>query len=94
MEHEKHHIQSFFSHGVILVLLLALTAITVWVTNIHFGKFSIGVALIIASVKAFIVLSYFMHLKYEGKFIKWIVAVVFLVYGLVIVITLFDYLLR
>jgi len=47
--------------------LLILTAITVTVAGLHFGKLSVVVALVIATVKAGVVLTYFMHLKFEPK---------------------------
>jgi cytochrome c oxidase subunit 4 len=91
MEKEKHHIQSFFQHGTVLVGLLTLTAITVLSTGIHFGAFTVAVVLIIASIKAFIVLTYFMHLKSESLFIKLMVGGVFILFALVVIITFFDY---
>jgi len=94
MEHEKQHITSFQSHARVLLILLALTAVTVLVAGLHFGAFSVGVALLIASVKATIVLVYFMHLKFESTFMKIIVSMVFLVFALVVIITFIDYLLR
>lgn len=95
MKDDKHpHITSYNQHGIILVILLVLTFITVAVTEIHFSTFSVGVALIIASVKGGTVLTYFMHLKHEKLFLKVIVASVFLLYALVIVLTFVDYLLR
>lgn len=94
MDNEKHHITSFISHGKVLIALLTLTAITVMITSIHFGVFSVGIALLVASVKAFIVLTYFMHLKHESKFTRWMVAGVFLLFALVVIITFFDYLFR
>jgi len=94
MSEDNNHVQSFFQHGTVLVTLLALTAITVLITGIHFGAFSVAVALLVASVKAFIVLTYFMHLKSESLFIKLMVAGVFLLFALVIIITFFDYLFR
>lgn len=94
MENEKHHITSFYTNGIVLIVLLTLTAITVMITSIHFGVFSIGVALLVASLKAFIVLSYFMHLKHESKFTRWMVAGVFILFALVVIITFFDYLFR
>jgi cytochrome c oxidase subunit 4 len=95
MKDDKHpHISSYNSLGIVLILLLILTFITVAVTQIHFSTFSVGVALIIASVKGGIVLTYFMHLKHEKLFLKLIVSGVFLVYALVIVLTFVDYLLR
>ena len=91
---EKHHISSYTSHAVVLIALLILTFITVIVSEVNFGAFSVGVALIIASVKATTVLTYFMHLKFESKFTVWLVAGVFLVFALVIIVTLVDYLFR
>lgn len=95
MKEDKHpHISSYSSHVTVLLILLTLTFITVAVTEIHFSTFSVGVALIIASVKGYTVLSYFMHLKYESRFLKLMVSGVFLLYALVVVVTFIDYLLR
>lgn len=92
MSKEKHpHISSYLSHGAVLVSLLVLTAITVIVAEINFGKLAIVIALLVASIKATIVLSYFMHLKFEGKFLRWMVVSLFILYALVLIITFFDY---
>lgn len=95
MKHDKEpHISSYTQHITVLLVLLVLTFITVAVTEIHFSTFSVGVALIIASIKGSTVLTYFMHLKYESRFLKVIVSGVFVLYALVIVLTFIDYLLR
>ncbi len=47
--------------------LLALTGLTVAVAGINIGGFTIATALIIASVKAYLVLTIFMHLRSESK---------------------------
>lgn len=94
MTEKQHHLSSYTQHAIVLIILLILTFITVAVTEIHFSTFSVGVALLIASAKGFTVLSYFMHLKYENRFLKLIVAGIFLLYALVIVITFIDYLFR
>jgi cytochrome c oxidase subunit 4 len=51
--------------------LLAGTGLTVWASFIPFGsrEINIGVALLIAGVKAFLVAGYFMHLISERKMI-------------------------
>ena len=51
--------------------LLAGTGLTVWASFIQFGsrEINIAVALAIASVKAFLVVAYFMHLISERKMI-------------------------
>jgi cytochrome c oxidase subunit IV len=94
MEHEKNHISSYFLNGVVLVILLTLTTLTILVTEIHLGPLTVAVALLIASMKGYIVLTYFMHLKYESLFLKLMVGGVFLLFAVVIVITLIDYALR
>lgn len=94
MENEKHHITPYRFHAVILTILLSLTLISVLATYINFGTFSVGVALIIASVKVLLVLLFFMHLKQESKIIKVMVAGVFGLFVIVVIITFIDYLLR
>ena len=91
---EKEHVSSYWSHGVVLTVLLALTALSVTIAEFHLGAISVAVALLVASVKGTTVLTYFMHLKYESLFFKIMVAGVFVVYALVIVFTFFDYLFR
>ncbi|QQS51384.1 MAG: cytochrome C oxidase subunit IV family protein [Bacteroidota bacterium] len=91
---EKHHISSYTSHALVLIALLVLTFITVYISKFHFGVFSVGVALLVASVKATTVLTWFMHLKFESKFTKWMVGGVFILFALVVIITFIDYLLR
>src|SRR5574340_228407 len=50
--------------------LLALTALTITIAELHLGRFSIFAALAIASIKASLVLWFFMHLKYERGLFK------------------------
>jgi cytochrome c oxidase subunit 4 len=51
--------------------LIALTVLTVKIAKIDFGSVAvnIGIALLIASIKAGLVALYFMHLKWEEKLI-------------------------
>ena len=49
--------------------LLVLTAITVTAAGFDFGRMSIVVALVIATIKAGVVVAWFMHLKFEAKLI-------------------------
>jgi cytochrome c oxidase subunit 4 len=51
----------------ILATLLVLTAITVAASRVNFGAWNTVIAMAIASLKAFFVLSFFMHLKYDNK---------------------------
>jgi cytochrome c oxidase subunit 4 len=94
MKQGEIHISSYFSHAVVLIILLTLTTISVSVTGWHLGALTVAVALIIASFKAGTVITYFMHLKFENLFLKLLVMGVFVLYALVIIITFIDYLLR
>ena len=69
-EHEDQHIQPYTHLLEVLVALLALTAITIWASRIELGSLNIWMTLLIASIKSSLVLLFFMHLKYEGRFIR------------------------
>ena len=57
------------------VALVILTAITVTVAGMHLGKLSVFTAVIIAAVKATVVLFFFMHLKYEKPLFRTMVCI-------------------
>ena len=94
MKNHDDHISSFSLNWTVLLILLILTTISVLAIKIHFGAFTVAVALIIASVKAGIVLTYFMHLKFESLLLRLMVGGVFLLFAIVVVITFIDYYFR
>lgn len=94
MSENKTHISSYGSHLLVLACLIALTIVTVAITSVQLGAFNTTAAMIIASTKAAIVLLYFMHLKFDDKIFRFMVALVLLIYAVVIIITFFDYLYR
>ncbi|MEZ4997707.1 MAG: cytochrome C oxidase subunit IV family protein [Bacteroidales bacterium] len=94
MKDEKHHLSTYTSLIIVLVILLVLTTISVLVTGIHLGPVTVAVALLIASVKVAIVITQFMHLKFENLFLKLAVSGVFALFAVVILITFIDYYFR
>lgn len=94
MKDTNTHISGYRELALILLGLLFLTFISVLVTELHFGAFSVFVALTIASVKVYLVLLFFMHLKFESLLLKLMVGMVFVLFLLVIVTTFIDYLFR
>jgi cytochrome c oxidase subunit 4 len=94
MKNHDSHISGYDTLGIVLIVLLVLTTLSVVITGIHLGAITVGIALLIASIKVAIVLSYFMHLRSENLFLKLAVSGVFVLYGLVLIITFFDYLFR
>lgn len=75
----------------VLLLLMFLTFLTITVTSFNLGAFSVTVALLIAGFKAFMVLSYFMHLKYESLLLRILVGMVFVLFAIIVLITFIDY---
>lgn len=84
--HDDHDVsKDIKKYVLVFVALLIGTIITVAVAKVHFGSvaINIAVALFIASVKAFLVAGYFMHLISEKKMIYGILAsTAFFVIGL------------
>ncbi len=66
-ETTTNHIFEYNELFKILLFLFVLTGVTVGVSYIDLGRFNVWVALIIASVKASLVLLFFMHMKFEGR---------------------------
>lgn len=65
------HISSYTQLLGVLVVLLALTGITILSAKQNFGRLNVWIALLIASSKTTVVVLYFMHLKYEKSVFKW-----------------------
>jgi cytochrome c oxidase subunit 4 len=94
MSEHKNHISTYKSQIVVLLSLILLTILTVTITSVHLGPYNTAAAMLIASVKATIVLLYFMHLKFDEKIYQFMVALVLAIYAVVVIITFFDYLYR
>jgi cytochrome c oxidase subunit 4 len=68
MAHGEHHISSTKTNLVIFGLLVIATGLTVWAPSWELGSpFGPLVAFSIATFKAYLVLAYFMHLKYDVR---------------------------
>lgn len=80
--HDEHFIIPFSILRNVAVGLLILTVLTVAAARMHLGAFEGPVAFTIAFVKAMLVMSYFMGLKYDTKSNRWIFACGFIFLGL------------
>jgi cytochrome c oxidase subunit 4 len=94
MKEETNHITSYRTYAKVLIALLVLTIITISITHVHLGAFTVAVALLIACVKATVVLTYFMHLKFDEIILRVFVIMVFVLLAVVLVITFLDYIYR
>lgn len=68
----------------VLIALLVLTVITVLAAQVDLGKWNIVGALLIASVKASLVIAIFMHGKYENKIIWTYIVIPFILLAIMI----------
>lgn len=62
------HVVPTWLLGLVLVGLLILTGITVGLSGVPMGRFNTLVAMAIATVKATLVVMYFMHLRWDRPF--------------------------
>jgi len=91
MEKEKHHIVPYKVYFYILAALIAFTFMSIGITSINLGEYSVLGAMIFAILKSFLVLAWFMHLKFDQPFLRFMVIFVFMVFLAVIFITFLDY---
>lgn len=93
-DHDDHGLAHVMSPQMLLTvggILLFLTAVTVWVTFIDLGRSgNLIIAMVIATIKAFMVCAYFMHLRYDKPFNAVVFTSSLLFVALFITITLLD----
>lgn len=91
---EQHHIISYGKLIAVWLGLLFLTALTVWVSRLDIGIGHVWGSLAIASVKAGLVITFFMHMRYEGRLLRWLLFFALAVLAIFIGFTFFDVLYR
>ncbi len=97
IQEENHqHISSYrdlFGVFAGLVMLTVMTVLfsSIWIT---LGSLSVAMALFIASAKVTLVALHFMHLKYDSKMYRWMIAVVIGLFVFFMVMITIDYLTR
>jgi cytochrome c oxidase subunit 4 len=85
------HIVSPKVYAAIFAALLLFTGITVWAAFQNFGKFNIVIALAIATVKATLVVLYFMHARYSPKRTQLVIVCSVFWLAIMLALTLTDY---
>jgi cytochrome c oxidase subunit IV len=65
-EHDK-EVTNYSTYILVWLALMILTGLTVTVAGINFGQLTVTTALVIASIKSYLVLTIFMHLRVEQK---------------------------
>ena len=94
MSSEAKHIVPFRTYILILLGLITLTLLSVGVTHIELREYTVAMALVIAGVKSYLVLTYFMHLRFDKPMYRNMVLFVIAVFLAVVTITFVDYINR
>jgi cytochrome c oxidase subunit IV len=85
------HIVPTRTYAAVWIVLLALLAATLAVARLQLlARYSVLGSLLIATVKAGLVLAFFMHLKYEGRFLKGLLLLTLAALTLFIGLTFVD----
>ena len=85
-----HHVSSSAMFAKVLVTLLFLTVLTVVASRFHFGAANMLIAMAIASIKASLVIAFFMHMKWDTAINKIVFLSSFLFLSLLFLFTLSD----
>ncbi|MDA8240785.1 MAG: cytochrome C oxidase subunit IV family protein [Nitrospiraceae bacterium] len=84
------HISSYRTYFFIWAALMLLLVATIAVAKVEVSRYSVLLNLFIATVKAGLVLFFFMHLKYENWFLKGVLFMVLVMLAIVIGLTFSD----
>lgn len=89
---EEHHIMPLATYFKVAGALFVLTFLTVAFHAIHeyLGPFAALIAFGIAAIKAFMVMAWFMHLKYDSILNRLIFASGFIFLGLLFIMSVMD----
>ena len=87
------HIVPTRTYYVIFLMLMACTALTVWVAYLDLGPLNTIAAIAIAVFKAVLVVLFFMHVKYSSK-LTWAVIAGGVFWLLILLTIMGDYLTR
>ena len=92
MHHEEeHHLVPYGVYAWVWIGLVALTGVTVGAKYMDLQHLAIIAALVIATVKATLVLLYFMHIRFEKPIFSVMIGVMLITYAIFIGLTFTDY---
>ena len=89
-EHSEHLVSPAIYVAIFLALIVG-TGLTVWAAFQNFGPFNIVIALGIATMKATLVVLYFMHARYSPKRTQLVIVCAVFWLAIMLALTLSDY---
>jgi cytochrome c oxidase subunit IV len=89
-----HHVVPIKTYVIIFTALMVLLLMTVGVAQLDLGSANLAIAMLVAIVKATLIILYFMHARYGTRLVWVFAASSFLFLFILIAITFGDYLSR
>ena len=94
-EHVEHaHVGSIKTYALIFATLIVFTGVTVFAALQDLGRFNAPAALVIATIKAILVVLFFMHVKDSSRLTKVTVCAGVFWLGILLTLTMTDFLTR
>jgi len=90
MNEEKRSVAGFKTYVIVWLCLLLLTVLTVAVSGMKMGASGSLTSVVIATIKASLILLFFMHLKYERFLITAMLLLTVMTIAVIIGLTFFD----
>jgi len=85
------HITGFGVYVVVWLSLISLTGLTVAIAGVNLEQYTLFIALTIAAIKSYLVITIFMHIKFDDPIFKLFVIVSISTLFVIFVLTFIDY---
>ena len=87
----EHHVVPYRTYVNVWLALVGLTFVTVGAAYTDLKQMAIFTAILIATVKALLVILYFMHIRFEKPVFTWFLVAALGTYALFLILTFADY---
>lgn len=88
---ETKHTNGYGVYILVWMSLLVLTSLTVSVAGINLEQYTLLIALTIAAIKSYLVITIFMHIKFDDPIFKLFILISILTLFVIFVLTFVDY---
>ncbi len=87
---QKPHLITYGTYVLVWLSLISLTLLTVTISGVDYGRIALFIALVIAFVKSVLVVSYFMHIKFDEAIFKFFILVALVTLASIFILTSTD----
>lgn len=89
--HADAHAVPYLTYVKVWAVLIGLTLVTVLASMLELRHLAVFTALLVATVKASLVVLYFMHIRYERRLFAWMLIAILAMYAVFVILTFADY---